>query len=293
MKKALLIVLVICLNLGINAQKSVKIVLLAGQSNMAGAGNYEALSQGDKARVEAAAERVFLCNNENNSLPLSSYYSKYQDEKRGYGNVFGPELFIGVTLAEQYPDEGFLLLKRAEGGTSLYGAWHPNWTEERGRVGENKAHKQSMQLVKEHMTIINANLERLEKDGRSYEIIGMAWMQGENDAARELRAREYEENLKKLITKYRKTYTSKDMPFVMGQINSRYGNFPEGPAMVRQAVVNIAEADTDCAVIHISTDESWSDFPKTSDNVHYNHEGQKRLGIAMGEALIELMESFH
>lgn len=293
MRNLLLIALFACLSLSSYAQKSIKVVLLAGQSNMAGTGNYDALSDSDKARVEAAAKRVYLCSNEEKSHPLSSNYSKYQMDKRGYGNVFGPELFIGVTLAEQYPHDEFLLLKRAEGGTSLYGAWHPNWTKERGLVGENKAHKQEMQLIKEHMSIIDANLKRLENEGKSYEIIGMAWMQGENDAAREVRAREYEENLKLLIAKYRKTYAFQDMPFIMGQINSRYGNFPEGPAMVRQAYVNIAESDSHCAVIRISTDESWSDFPKTSDNVHYNQEGQKRLGTAMGEALINLMEAFH
>lgn len=287
MNKIITILLLVLFSLTSYAERPLKIILLAGQSNMAGAGNFEALSTSDKARVTAAAKRVSLCDNNKSAKPLSHSYSKYQEEKRGYGKVFGPEIFIGVTLAEQYLENEFLILKRAEGGTSLYGAWHPKWTEERGRVGENKVRKQKMQLVKEHMAIIDANLEQLEAEGRSYEIIGMAWMQGENDAAREVRAREYEENLIDLIKTYRTTYKCKDMPFVMGQINSRYGNFPEGPEMVRQAYINVVKRVKNTAVIETSTDTTWSDFPKTSDNVHYNHEGQMLLGTAMGEALLK------
>lgn len=286
MKHILTLTMLLCLSLWLNAENPVKIVLLAGQSNMAGAGNFDALSDADKARVVEVSQRVNLVYNRGESTPLSYNYAQYQFDKRGYGNVFGPEIFIGVTLAEAYPEDEFLLIKRAQGGTSLYGAWNPHWTAEKAAQAENTEAKQKMKLVEEHMALIASQIARLEQEGRDYEIIGMAWMQGENDGARQERAVAYEENLKSLIKTYRDTYDLPQMPFVMGQINSRYGKWADGPATVRQAQADVADADEHCAVLRTSTDESWSDYPKTSDNVHYDEVGQKRLGVGMGVFLV-------
>ena len=140
---------------------------------------------------------------------------------------------------------------------------------------------------------IGKELARLHAEGKPYRIIGMAWMQGENDAANELSARSYKANLKKLIAAYRADFNRPDMPFVAGQINSLYGDFPEGPAMVRQAFVDVAQADPRVAVIKTKPQPPWDDFPKHDDQVHYNHEGQKRLGTAMGGVHTSSVELNH
>ena len=79
------------------------------------------------------------------------------------------------------------------------------------------------------------------------------------------------------------------MPFIIGQINSSYGDFPAGPNMVRTAQKNVAEADDYAKYIATSMDKSWSDYPKHF-GVHYNAEGQKRLGKMFATKLIELLE---
>lgn len=267
--------------------KDVNVVLLGGQSNMAGAGNFDELDAAEIARIKKVSNRVSLSYNGGKAKPLS-YYDNKPSEKYEFTKRFGPEIFIGLTLAENNPNQEFLLIKRSQGGTALYGAWNPNWTAEKAKAVE-KPKKQNVQLYTQHIEDIRTNLKALEAQGKSYSIIGLAWMQGENDAGKEISARSYEANLKTLIKSYRDEFDVADMPFVVGQINSRYGKFRKlGPAMVRKAMEDVANSDANVDVIKTTTDESWSDYPKHSDNVHYNAEGQKRLGKAFGEKLIAL-----
>lgn len=270
---------------GLN-QTEVHIVLFAGQSNMAGAGNYHALNDTDKAQGATAAKQVHLTYNGKPATPLS--YFSYTSEKYDFDDRFGPELFVGIELAKTHPQQEYLFIKRAQGGTALYGAWNPAWSAEKAKAVEKSVNKQNMQLVKEHREIIYREIARLKAEGKRYKIIGMCWMQGENDAAKEVSARSYEANLQNLIAYYRTEFNLPNMPFVYGQINSRYGKFDEGPSMVRQAMLNVAEADANATVITTTANPPWDDYPKHSDQVHYNEAGQKRLGVAFAKALIEL-----
>jgi len=264
----------------------VQVVLLAGQSNMAGAGNYDELDDSLKKRIKKISDRVFVSQSNTSQVPLS-YYDNKPSEKFNFTKRFGPELFLGLTLAEANPDKEYLLIKEAKGGTALYGAWNPDWTLKQAKEIEKGAEKQSWNLCEIHMESIKKNLDILTSKGKAYKIIGMAWMQGENDAVLEKAAQSYNENLHKLIEKYRTTFNEPEMPFVLGQINSRYG-FKGGSEMVREAMVKFSEQDSYSSLIKTTTDRSWSDFPKHSDNVHYNTEGQKRLGTAFAKAIIAL-----
>lgn len=113
-------------------------------------------------------------------------------------------------------------------------------------------------------------------------------MQGENDAATEVAAHSYKANLLRLIDGYRSELEVITMPFVIGQINSTYGRYPSGPDMVRAAMADVTNMLPNTALISTSTDRSWHDYPKHSDNVHYNTLGQTRLGIAFAETLDSL-----
>ena len=272
----------------IEVKADVSVVLLAGQSNMAGAGNYDELEESLKNRIEKISNRVSLVSNGKKIAPLS-YFKNKPTEKYNFTKRFGPELLIGLTLAEKYPSKKFLLIKRSQGGTALYGAWNPNWTAEKAKAVE-KSKKQNVKLYSKHLEDIHQNLNLLKEQGKTYKIIGLAWMQGENDAAREISATTYKENLKVLINSYRSEFNVKEMPFIIGQINSKYGKFREkGPQMVRTFMEEVANEDNNASIIKTSMERTWLDFPKHSDNVHYNAEGQKRLGIAFAEKLIGLL----
>ncbi|MCW2119026.1 sialate O-acetylesterase [Flavobacterium sp. 7A] len=269
-------------------KENINVVLLAGQSNMAGAGDFTALDASVKERLAKVVDRVQISNSGKEPIPLSFYLSKGHKKKYGFEEAFGPELLIGIVLAEKFPKEKFLLIKTAQGGTALYGAWNPDWTAEKTTQVEAEGFKRNLKLYSNFIDDVNKNIKRIESQGNTYKIIGMGWMQGENDAAKEVSAMSYEANLVNLINRVRSDLKVMDMPFVLGQINSHYGDFPAGPATVRAAEVNSTNLLKKVIVIKTTADKPFNDFPKHSDNVHYNAEGQYRLGTAFGEALLKL-----
>lgn len=271
-----------------NTKADVQVVLLAGQSNMAGAGNYEELSEDVKERISKVANRVKISQSNTLQKPLS-YYNNKPSEKYNFKKRFGPELFIGLTLAEAYPNQEFLLIKEAKGGTALYGAWNPDWSLENSKLIEKGEKKQSWNLSEVHIQSIKENLEILTKKNKSYQFFGMAWMQGENDAILEVAVNSYAENLKKIIHKYRSVFETKKMPFVAGQINSHYGK-PGGASLIREAFLEVETTDKQVLVIKTKENAPYSDYPKHTDNVHYNTIGQLRLGTAFAKKLIELQK---
>lgn len=273
------------------AQKTIsapiQVVLLAGQSNMAGHGDYDKLSDDVKQRIKKVSNRVFLSTNpKKEPFPLSYYTTNIK--KYNFNNHFGPELFIGLTLAEAHPEKEFLLIKKAVGGTSLYGAWNPDWSAEKSNIAERGEQRKKLKLFDAHINNIKRNLKALKSKGRGYEVIGLAWMQGEGDTNKKITATNYKVNIINLISGYRTELGLPNLPVVLGQINILPRKFNEGPKLVRQAVEEVSKEDINVAIIKTSTDRSWSDYPKHSDNVHYNTEGQKRLGIAFAEKLIKL-----
>ncbi|MDZ8118784.1 sialate O-acetylesterase [Pontiella agarivorans] len=263
----------------------VNVVLLGGQSNMAGRGEFSELDKTVKERVNAVADRVYVSSQGREPQKLSWFDAGKRCQ------TFGPELLIGVTLAENSPEAEFLMVKTALGGTSLHGAWSPDWTAEKAKASEKGEKRQNTKLFQEHMRSIRKNLQALEEAGKSYEIMGMCWMQGEKDSRLELSALHYEENLKRLIAAYRNELGQPDMPFVIGQINCPVrgkNDFPLGPETVRRAMASVAAEVPGTRMVATSTEPSWADFPKKGDQVHYNAEGQRRLGITFAEELMDL-----
>ncbi|KXX66851.1 sialate O-acetylesterase [Flammeovirga sp. SJP92] len=262
--------------------QKVYIVLLGGQSNMAGRGQFEELSSINKTRVDNASKYVSIASGSKNITSLSfNSLTKRQSN-------FGPELFIGIQLHEQFPNREFLLIKEAQGGTSLYGAWNPQWTMEKALIGEIDAKRQNMKLYSKHIQVIKDLLEQLEAKGKEPVLMGMCWMQGEKDSRLEVTASEYGNNLKLFIQSYRQTLKEKNLPFVFGQINCPpRSKFPKGTEVVRQQMSNIEKQIHHTYMIPTTMDSTWQDFPKQDDNVHYNTKGQEKLGTAFGKSLIQ------
>lgn len=286
------VILLFLLILGLNScaqNKEIQVLLLGGQSNMAGHGNYDTIDASLKSRIEKVSNRVMLSTSNNHKIspkPLSYYTS--ESKKYDFNKHFGPEIFIGLTLAEANPDKTYLFIKKAVGGTSLYGAWNPEWAAEKSEIAERGSVRKKLKLFNEHFQNIDADLERLEQEGKPYKIIGMVWLQGESDTNKEITASNYEANLQGLITSYRNRLKQQDLPFVIGQVNPLPRKFKTGPKLVRDAMQNTADSDTNIEIVNTSTHPNWSDYPKHSDNLHYNTIGQMRLGIAFAEKLMTI-----
>ncbi len=289
LKKIITLISITLIGLTTLAQnEAVKVILLAGQSNMSGAGDFDKLSKEDQKAVKKAAKNITISRQGKKAIPLAPVFSKFQLKKRGFGNVFGPELFLGIELVKKFPNQKFLFIKTSQGGTSLYGAWNPNWSAKKANKAENKDFKKKLKLYENFVSNINTNLIILKQNNLSYKIMGMLWMQGEADTNADYTSSSYEKNLSNLITKIRKNLSIKTLPFVIGQVNNPSRKFKEGVDLVRTAMEKVARTTSNVAMVSTSTSNSWRDFPKHTDNLHYNAIGQKRLGTAFAKKLLQL-----
>ena len=174
-------------------------------------------------------------------------------------------------------------MKTAVGGTALYGAWNPHWSADKMAFIERDEKKRKLKLIEQHHHTIRHHLATLNKP---YQIVGMAWMQGETDTRTQESSSHYLRNLTTLIADYRHAFQTPEMPFVMGQVNMVRSHYKPGITKVREAIATLARQDPYSSMVATSLDPSWSDFPKHKDNTHYNTQGQQRLGTAMAHKLM-------
>ena len=113
-----------------------------------------------------------------------------------------------------------------------------------------------------------------EQAGENPAIVGMIWMQGENDSTVPDQAKAYRQNLKNLIAKVRTDFNAPDMKFVVGRIStmSKLWATPENLELVRKVQQDVAK---------IADNTSWIDTDdlKWAYYGHYGTQGQIELGL--------------
>jgi hypothetical protein len=201
--------------------------------------------------------------------PWSFVKQKFRIEK-----CFGPELFFGVELVKNYPKQDYLFIKRSQGGTSLYGAWNPNWSFEKASFF-NEQNKPK--LYQDFIDLVDAELAELHPD--SYEIVGMLWVQGETDSNTSngsVAANTYHLNLENLINSVRGHYDIPDLPFLILGVGSK---------KVQKAMVQVSNKLTNVSYIERSQDVNRSNYTPIYTHKwngkpvgHYNYEGMKKMG---------------
>jgi hypothetical protein len=201
--------------------------------------------------------------------PWNFVKQKFRIEK-----CFGPELFFGVDLVKNYPKHDYLFIKRSQGGTSLYGAWNPNWSVEKASFFKEQ---DKPKLYQDFIDLVDAELAKLQPD--SYEIIGMLWVQGETDSNTSngpIAADTYQENLENLIISLRSHYNIPDLPFLMLGVGSK---------KVQNAMAQVSYKLTNVSFIERSQDVNKSNYTpiythkwKDKPVGHYNYEGMKKIG---------------
>ncbi|TBW28036.1 sialate O-acetylesterase [Gramella sp. KN1008] len=249
-----------------------KVFLFAGQSNMDGRGNGEELSKKDLERLTKVADRILFYYNKKPVTPLQlTTPGKFVQNKFNLNQSFGPELFFGIELAEKYPEDQFIFIKRSEGGTSLYGCWNPEWTYEKASLinEENKA-----KLYSDFISYTESILQSYKPE--EYEIKGMFWVQGEHDSYTdrwgEEPAASYGKNLKNLIENVRIDLNALEMPFIIFQV---------GKGKVVEGMLSTAKNDDRVFLIPQSQDKSspnyYEQYPQPIG--HYNTGSMKRIGV--------------
>ena len=270
------------ISLGQSTQKT-KVFLLAGQSNMDGRGDASKLSEAEMKLLANASQKIHFIYKgtvgEGNAIqykgaldftnPWSFVKQKFRIEK-----CFGPELFFGVELVKNYPKQDYLFIKRSQGGTSLYGAWNPNWSFEKASFF-NEQNKPK--LYQDFIDLVDTELAELHPD--SYEIVGMLWVQGETDSNTSngsVAANTYHLNLENLIISVRGHYDIPDLPFLILGVGSK---------KVQKAMVQVSNKLTNVSYIERSQDVNRSNYTPIYTHKwngkpvgHYNYEGMKKMG---------------
>ncbi len=250
--------------------KKMKVFILAGQSNMEGRADGNKLLPSDLERLSKVQENVQLAFNYEPVVPLKTVKPSIEiAEIYKRELIFGPELFFGIAFSETWPDEEILLIKLSEGGTSLHGCWHPEWSEDKAIVmGEEKETKLYCALIK----YVEQILSEYEKD--EYEICAMLWVQGETDAGNKIAAEAYGGNLQQLISHIRQDLGNNRLPFLLFQVG--YGKVVDGMMKTAQLVPNVT-------LIPQSLDTTSVNFYPKMENGHYNYDGMKKLGLQFAE----------
>jgi acetyl esterase/lipase len=258
--------------------RKLKVFLLAGQSNMEGKGDGAKLTPDERARLKAVQPRIRIAYNHEPLVPLDVITAAPGNKKRfGVDFTFGPELFFGLRVAEAWPNDEILLIKRSVGATSLYGRWNPDWTKEKAaKFGEENAQP----LYPDFIGYVREILSTYPRD--SYEICGMLWVQGEQDSNVSKNgpepAESYGRNLQNLIKRVRTDVGVNDLPFLLVQVGN--GKVVEGMRTTEQTMQNVT-------LVPRSMDPASPNFFPQYPVGHYNYEGQKRIGSLLAEAFLK------
>lgn len=190
-------------------KKRIKVFVLAGQSNMEGRADANKLLDVDLERLAKAQKNVELAFNYRHIIPLrAAEPSEEIAEIYKRSLIFGPELFFGIKLSEEWPDEKILLIKLAEGSTSLHGCWHPEWSEGKAAIMNER---NESKLYTELMNYTEQTLSAYKK--HEYEICAMLWVQGETDSGNEIAAAHMEKIFNNLSVIFGKTWKMIHSPF--------------------------------------------------------------------------------
>jgi hypothetical protein len=267
---------VIVLWLANSQNSSLKIIIVAGQSN---ALNWHAdAALLDTISIDSLIKYYYhtglpptrtgspINSTSDNKWTTLSYQT--QDPYIAFNkNFFGPE----ITLAREVylEHKNLAVIKLAYAGTSLSDDW------EKGKTTGN-------QLYELMMAQIDSATNILKKDSIEFTYEGFFWMQGESDAASASYANDYFLNLLNFVQDIRTDLSSQQLKFILGRIGNTSSYAYKH--IVRTAQVNVA--DSDSLIDWVNTD----DLPLDTDNIHLLAEGEEILGKRMALAWKDLNE---
>ena len=242
---------------------TVKVFILAGQSNMEGkAANTLLEHQATDAKTKDSFAHL---RKDGKWIVRDDVFIKFLNRSGGltigYGspNKTGVELEFGNAMGN-YFDEPVLLIKAAWGGHSLYGKFRPPSAGLPSDAALRRELEQAQQRVKNNnekrkrndppptmaeiksvygssyrnmMSEVQETFDNYETlfpalQGKQLELAGFVWFQGFNDIFGDAAPGEYEANLKQFISDVRKDLNARQLPFVIGALGQNGSKPAEG-----------------------------------------------------------------
>jgi hypothetical protein len=257
--------------------KTIKVFLLAGQSNAGGAGNGDGLPADLK---KTDKEVLLFSKGHKNELALLAPYNRVAEKFQIEHTAFGPELVFGKEMKKAFPNDVILIVKQSTGGTSIV-AWDKDWKRADWKSDLKLAKNESktpyygvvLSMMKEGVTQAKAKFP-----GARVEYCGMLWVQSERDDEDVKLAKDYEKNLRALIQNIRTDVGVPNLPFLFAGPNvRRWGD------IILNGMKKITQEVPNTALIPVN------DLPK-HEGIHYNTEGQMKLGKRFADAYLEIVK---
>jgi alpha-galactosidase len=287
---------------------TLKVFILAGQSNMQGHGTVPANPDrnGGQGSLEhlvqdpATAERfAHLIDGEGNWVERDDVWIDYFERAGrlapGYGSradQLGPELGFGHVVGDAI-DNPVLLIKVAWGGKSLAVDFRP--PSAGGEVGP--FYTQLLERIAEVLATLEdptkGPLGDLAFDG--YELAGFGWHQGWNDRINQGHNDAYEGNMAHFIRDVRKALDAPELPFVVAETGMTGPDEKHPRALSLMAAQRaVAEREEfERTVSFVPTRSFWrpQEQSPTGQGYHWNSNAETYylIGDGMGQAMVELL----
>jgi hypothetical protein len=285
------------------AGDSVKVFILAGQSNMEGHGKVKAeqSANGGKGALEWLVKNDATAPRFKHLADAAGAWIARDDVQIWYlgrtGNLapgfgfregyIGPELGFGHVVGDAF-DEPVLLVKLAWGGKSLAKDFRP--PSSGGEVGPY--YKELLKLTKE--VLGSAHKLFPQYAGRNLELIGFGWHQGWNDRVNQAFNDEYEQNLTNFIRDIRKDLGAAQLPFVIAEtgMSGWEEKHPRALSLMKAQAAVAKQDEFQGNVAFVGTRDFYrpkEDSP-SGQAYHWNSnaETQYLIGAAMGKAMLRL-----
>ncbi|GAA0878362.1 sialate O-acetylesterase [Algoriphagus jejuensis] len=227
------------------------VFVLAGQSNMAGRGQVEAIDT-------IPNPRILTINKAGDLLIAKEPLHFYEPILTGLdcGLSFGKELLNHV------PDSiSIVLIPTAVGGSAI-GQWINDSTYR-------------------DVTLLSNFREKLEIGKQFGQIKGILWHQGETDAAKAETIEIHVEQLRTLFGEFRSAAGNPNLPILLGELGS-FSKTKKSWRAINFKIRRYVKSDPNAYLIRTG------DLNHKGDSVHFDSDGQREMGKRFGEKFIDI-----
>lgn len=322
--RALSIFCLLCSSFFVPAQDpapTVKVVILAGQSNMVGFGTVNANPKRNEGKgtleylvknPKTAKQFAHLVNEKGEWVERDDvsiwYFEKKGKLTVGYGakeGFIGPEMQFGHVMGDHFK-EPVLIIKTAWGGKSLAVDFRsPSAGKIPDSYGErlHEAVKKNPEMVGKYYRLMLSHVKSVLIDrgehfpqlkGKKVELVGFGWHQGWNDRVNQKFNDDYEKNMAHFIHDLRKDLGVKDLPIVIAEtgMSGFQEKHPRAVSLMKAQAAVAARDEFKDNVAFVGTKAFFrpKEESPTGQAYHWNHNAETHflMGDAMAKAMLKL-----